>query len=75
MKGKREQTGDNDKIFRLGIGLGVHDSKLHLLNSDFSYKKILYISLKAGLVKLLPALFGYRRQWCRPEPDKRKERK
>lgn len=40
MKGKREQTGDNDKIFRLGIGQGVHNSKLHLLNSDLANQRL-----------------------------------
>nr|DAJ29143.1 MAG TPA: hypothetical protein [Caudoviricetes sp.] len=40
MKGKREQTGDNDKIFWLGIGQGVHNSKLHLLNSDLANQRL-----------------------------------
>ena len=40
MKGKCEQTGDDDKIFRLGIWQGVHNNKLHLLNSDLVNQRL-----------------------------------
>jgi len=53
-----------------GVLLNVSEMSSYLLAN-----LLILFHFLAGLVKLFPALFGYRRQWCRPEPDKRKERK